>query len=267
MGKLLFVFIVLMTGYGSLALKATEKYYVTFVKGEVALERTKAKVKVGDALNPEDRLLFKDKAAKVSCISPGKGRFDITSQAAKPGNKGELLAVLKSNLVPASGSYHLSTRSLFFEGYDPKTYFHSVETNNRILLVANETVPVSSAYKLDPANFFFLQYQQNGKTELKKLEHTEKGIVFPLLFPAGAETPEKVKLCYQTDASGTARSSVIAEFIPVVASKEEVQKQIQLLKEFSGGTDAKKLKKEILYHLFENYGKIGEEILSSVFGI
>jgi hypothetical protein len=171
--NIIIAFLVFIT----LAFTQADKYYVTFVKGNVQLERSRKNVKVGDVLTANDKLIFTDKAAKVSCISPGKGRFDISAQAVKAGAKGELLAVLKSSLVPASGTYHLSTRSIMFEGYDPATYFTSGETQGRILLIRDEPLIIKPAYKLDSGNFFFIQYTVNGKTTLHKVEHNEKGIV------------------------------------------------------------------------------------------
>jgi hypothetical protein len=241
---------------------AAEKYYVTFVKGEVTLERTKARVKVGDALNPEDKVVFKDKAGKISCISPGKGRFDISAQSVKPGTKGELLAVLKSNLVPSSGTYHLSTRSLMFDGHDPKTYFHSAETAQHILLLTDEPLKIAPAYKLDAASFFFLQYQADGKTLTRKIPHDERGLWFSeRLFDQ--QVPAKVMLCYQS----AGRSSILAEFVPVFASRKEIAEQADLIRGTAGLSDKKKLRTEITAHIYENYGKLGSEELSRLFGI
>ncbi|MBC7914196.1 MAG: hypothetical protein H7Y07_08740 [Pyrinomonadaceae bacterium] len=263
-GKLLAFFL-----YLALAFLPADKYYVTFVKGSVLLEKTKKPLKVGDVLNPEDKLVFADKTAKVACISPGKGRFDISPQASKAGSKGELFAVLKSSLVASSGTYHLSTRSLMFEGYDPVTYFASIETQGRILLIKDEPLSVKSSYKLDSGNFFFIQYSANGKTITHKIGQSEKGIIFTdkLFSSEPGVLLDKVNLCYQTNANGTARSSVIAGFIPVLASKEEITEQVKLMTEVIGSSDKKKLKAELSNHLFENYGKIGREELNRLFGI
>ena len=54
-------------------------------KGNVQLERSRKNVKVGDVLTANEKLIITDKAAKVSCISHGKGRFDINAQAIKAG--------------------------------------------------------------------------------------------------------------------------------------------------------------------------------------
>ena len=246
-----------------------EKYYVTFVKGNVLVEKTRKPLKVGDALNPEDKLIFSDKSARVSFISPGKGRFDINPQAVKSGSKGELLAIVKSALIPASSTYHLSTRSLIFDGYDPRTYFTSSATHGRILLIKSEPLPINPSYKLDAVNFFFIQFTAEGKTITRKVDQNEKGIIFSdklFLNPSGT-VAEKVSLCYQTNISGTARSSVVAAFTPVLAAKEEIIGQIELMREMLGITDKKKLKTELSNHIFDNYGKAGEEVLNSMFGI
>ena len=262
--KLLAFFLLL-----TLSSMPTDKYYVTFVKGDVLLDKTKKPLKVGDVLNPDDKLIFRDKSSKVSCICTGRGRFDINTQSAKIDSKGELLAVLKSSLISSSATYHLSTRSLSFEGNDPATYFTSRETKNHILLIKDEAIPVKSSYKLDGTNFFFIQYTSNGKTITHKVDHNGKALIFSdKLFTTESGTlVEKVSLCYQTNASGTAKSSIIAAFTPVIATKEEIIAQLNLLSKIIGTSNKKKLKAEQTNHLFDNYGKIGEEELARLFGI
>ena len=264
MKKLFTIALILLV---NIAFAQSEKYYVTFVKGQANVKKTNKAVKVGDILLPADALVFKDQTAKVSCISPGKGRFDITAQKTKASPSGELLAVLKNNLVPATSTYHLSTRSLMSEGLDPKIYFYSAETANRILLIKDDVLPIVTSYKRDAANFFFLQYVVNDKTITNKIEQNEKGILFnDALFTVGTEVlkPQKMMLCYQSSGSGGPRSSVLAEFVPVLATKTEIRQQIKLITGFSGTIDEKKLKNEIMAHLFDNYGKIGVEELAAL---
>lgn len=257
--------ILALLAFPLLALSQAEQYYVTFLKGTVVLQRTKQALKPGDKISAEDKLIFKDKSCKLNCISPGKGRFEISATQGKSNEEGELLAVLKSNLLPVANTYHLSTRALLFEGYDPKTYFRSEETNNRILLLTDQAIPIIGAYKREAGNFFFVQYQLNGKTITKKVEQIEQGLQFkPELFMDGNMQTEKAMLCYQSKESGTARSSVLAEFIPALSNTSEIKEQIKLISKFSGITDAKKLNAEIASHIYANYGKIGLEILSNL---
>lgn len=152
-----------------------------------------------------------------------------------------------------------------FEGNDPVTYFSSLETQDHILLIDNEPFLVKPSYKLDAANFFFLQYTVDGKITTHKIEHTDKGLLFTeKLFLTGAEP---VTLCYQSNAEGKAKSSALAKFYPVLVNKADILKQIELLKSAYGTSDKKKLKTEVIGHLFDNYGKIGTEELNRIFGI
>lgn len=247
------IFVVLVAA--SLAFVQTERYYVTFIKGTVVLKKTGKPVKIGDVLLPTDALVFKESSGKVSCISPGKGRFDISAGKISGGSKNELLAVLKNNLVPATSSYRLSTRSLMFEGYDPKSYFVSNETNNHVLLIKNEILPIVPSYKMDNENFFFVQYVINGKTETKKLNHVVNGVIFD--DEAFSGNPASVKFCYQEQTTAGPRSAMLAEFIPVLAEKEAISQQLKLIATHSGITDKRKLKEYITAHVYDNYGKIG----------
>lgn len=263
MKKFLFVLLILP----SILFAQTEQYYVTFLKGIVLMQRTKQPLKIGDKLSAADKLIFKDKQGKVACISPGKGRFEINAQQANVNEDGELLAVLKSNLLPISNTYHLSTRSLLFEGYNPKTYFQSAETNNRILLLTDQALPIEASYKIEPGNFFFVQYTLNGKTITRKIEQSTKGLVFsPSLFSNGTDftIAEKVMLCYQSKENGQARSAVLAEFIPVLASAATIKEQIAVVTKYTNATNPKTLNAEIAAHIFENFGKIGLEELAAL---
>lgn len=150
-----------------------------------------------------------------------------------------------------------------FEGNDPATYFSSLETQDRVLLIGNEPFIIKPTYKLDEANFFFLQYPVAGKLTTHKIEHTDQGLLFSeKLFLTG---PEPVTLCYQSNAGGKTISVALAKFYPVLAGKEEIMKQVELIKSVYGTADKKKLKTEITAHLFKNYGKIGAEELNRIF--
>ncbi|MBB2144378.1 hypothetical protein GM921_02680 [Pedobacter sp. LMG 31464] len=241
----------------SLSFVDGEKYYVTFVKGSVTLKKTGKPIKVGDILQSTDALIFKEQTAKLSCISPGKGRFEINAQKTKPSSNGELLAVLKNNLVPSTSTYHLSSRSLMFDGYDPKTYFQSTETDNRILLLLDEVLPISPTYKIDENNFFFIQYVTSGKTITKKIDQSDKGLVFTTkLFTEGI--PQKVMLCYQAQIAGKPKSSSVVEFTPIIANKADLKNEIKVLTT-NLGLNKKLIAAAVTAHIFDNYGKLSQD--------
>lgn len=241
----------------------TEKYYVTFVKGKVVLAMTKKQLKVGDVLSPEDHLVFVEKTAVVSCINPTKGRFDINPNLIK--EKGsELFTILKSSLVPSINTYKLSTRSIIFEGNDPYSYFASPETQNRILIVEEKPILIKSTFKMDESNFFFIQFMAEEKLQTRKIQQKEQQLLFlksNFLNDSG-HIQETVSICYQSNENGKSKSTLITEFFPVLATSEEITTQVNLIKSVSEQKDTKKLKSDIVNHLFVNYGKIGAEELS-----
>ena len=245
----------------------TEKYYVTFVKGKVVFEMTKKQLKVGDVLSSEDRLVFVEKTAKVSCINPTKGRFDINPNLVKA-KSSELFTIIKASLVPSVSTYKLSTRSIIFDGNDPYNYFASPETQNRILIVELSPIVIKSSFKMDENNFFFLQFKVNEKIQTRKIQQNGQQLIFSKsnFTNDHSNVEESVSICYQTNENGKTKSSVIAEFLPVLATSEEIANQVNLIKNVSEQKDRKKLKSDIVNHLFVNYGKIGAEELSTFIG-
>jgi len=250
-----------------LALAQPETYYVTFLKGVVINQQTNQIIKIGDKLTASDKLIFKDPQGKLACISPGKGRFELTGQKLQADKSGELLAILKSNLLPVTNTYHLSTRALVFEGYDPKTYFNAAETDNRILLLTDKPLPIIPSWKTDAEHFFFIQYNNNGKTVTKKIPFSEKGLLFNSAIFAdesGNSPLQKVMLCYQAKENGKVYSQVIGSFMPVLAETNSIKEQLQLIKKYSSTTDKKKLQAELSAHIYTNFGKIGAEELETL---
>ncbi|UKJ08821.1 hypothetical protein [Solitalea lacus] len=256
-----------------MAFLPAEKYYVTFIKGTVLLERTKKQVKIGDALEPEDKLVFSDKNAKISCISPSKGRFDISALSAKAGSKGELLAVLRSSLIPATGTYHLSTRSLSDQNVDPEAYFKT-GTDDRFLIVENEWIPVNDIYSTKGGNFFFLQYTINGKTVLKKLPKQENAIAFnKSLFVdesggiLNSDNYVNTMLCFQESTNGVPKSKTVAKFIPVIVDKAEILAELAVLRNNLQNlypNNEKAVKTELYAHLAANYGTINQNLFEDL---
>ncbi len=239
----------------------TEKYYVTFVKGSVIVSKTKLPVKIGDVLTEEDKLIFKDLSSKVSCIHPTKGRYDITPIKAKSSGDNELVAILKSNLTHSAVNYSLSTRSIGFDGNDPLLYFKALETQGRILFIENEPFLVKATYKMDDKNFFFIQFEDNGTTVAHKIKQNNFQLFFSkenFLTSSGIPV-ETASICYQSYVNGHSNSTVIADFKPIIATKEEISNEINLIEKIVVSKDKKKVKSEIVNHLFENYGKIDAE--------
>jgi hypothetical protein len=262
--KQFLVIIFLLTAHSVMA----ETYYVTFVKGTAKVIGAAKNISVGDKLNDKDQLVFIDKSAKISCISPAKGRFDITSDKSKQNSKKEWVAVLTDLLVPSYSGKQLSTRAIGDDN-SPETLFKSSHPENKLLLVEDQWIEISTTAPLDKSNFFFLQYDVNGKTMVKKLPSKEHAISFnrSLLVGVNGEvlTPEQVStvaLCSQSLQNGKPVSKVVARFVPVFLSHTAFNDEAALLKTHLASliTNVEKLNNEVYNHFYSNYGAVNPSL-------
>lgn len=247
-------------------LNQADVYYITFIRGAVQLESSGKILKAGDKVTPKDRLIFKDKSSKVSCISPTKGRFDITPGLTPPNAKGEWLAIISSKLVPSSSYQRLSTRSLSNDtGYDPLSFFKSV-SDKPIVLLTGTPLTIRESYAMDEQNFFFVQYEHQGKTIARKVHSSGQSLIFRrelfsdsngnLIDPASLK---HVMLCYQGVINSTPKSTRLINFHPLLLEKDELQKEIEILYEYLKPLKSNNLieiHEEILAHLDDNYGQV-----------
>lgn len=239
-----------------------ETYYVTFIKGAVKVSGAAKNIAVGDKLSDKDQLVFIDKSSKISCISPAKGRFDISAEKSKQNAKKEWVAVLTDLLVPSYGGKQLSTRALGDQN-DAETLFKSNHPENKVLLVEDFPVEVSAGTPIDNNNFFFLQYVVNGKTMVKKVQSKGNALVFSrniLVGTAGEVLPQEsvtaVSLCYQQKSSAGATSKVIAKFNPVFVAKADFDAEVTVLKKYLSAQSQEKAANELYNHFYGNYGFI-----------
>lgn len=87
-----------------------------------------------------------------------------------------------------------------------------------------------------------MQWEKGASVVTRRIPYTDRGIYFDQsVFTSEEELNKikKVKLCYQTNATGSSKSSVLAEFVPVIADKAALISQINILKAHSGITDKK----------------------------
>lgn len=262
--KQLLVIIFLLVGHSVMA----ETYYVTFVKGAAKVAGAAKNITVGDKLNDKDQLVFIDKASKISCISPVKGRFDITADKSKQNSKKEWVAVLTDLLVPSYSGKQLSTRAIGDEtGAD--ILFKSSHPENKLLIVEDQWIDISTTAPLDKSNFFFLQYDVNGKTMVKKVPSKEHSISFNRSMLTGVNgevlTPEQlstVALCSQSLQNGKPVSKVVAKFIPVFLSQSDFNNEAALIKTYLASliTNTEKLNNEVYNHFYSNYGAVNPSL-------
>lgn len=238
-------------------------YYVTFVKGNVRLLGTNKILALGDAVTDSDKIIFPDKNARITCISPTRGRFDLSPDKSKQGNTKEWVGIIKNILVQSSTLKQLSTRELPTENTDPGILFKSYSPENKVLLVDHYPIKTSNNFKLDRDQFLFLKYVVSGKTILKKLPVNGQFYFFDSsLFTNSYEeliSPElvgTVSLCFQQLKNGSAVSEVIIKFLPVLISMQEFKNECFILRQNLElpGIKKEQADNEIYNHFCTNYG-------------
>lgn len=238
-----------------------DHYYVMFISGNAYNSSTSKGLRIGDVLKPSDKIILKEAHSKVVLFHSQKGRLAIT-----PSSVGRALFV-KDQAVSIKSEYKIISRPLNYEGYNPRTYFHSPETNHRVLLVTGLPLKIIPFYKLDAQNFFYLTWEKNGATVVRKIPASERGIYFNSSVISDADQlarEQKVKFCYQHFEYGVLKNDVLAEFIPVLASLSVINQQISIIKKHSPQKENRILNALITAHLNDNYGKVGSEYLQKI---
>ena len=238
-----------------------DNFYVIYLKGNAINTVSNRGVRLGDALKPTDKILLQDANSKLVLIHAKKGRMEITPKSA-----GKDLTV-KDQVTSIQSDYKIVSRPINYEGYNPRTYFHSPETNQRVLLVMGVPLKIIPFYKLDSQNFFYLTWEDKGQQIVRKIPASDRGIYFnSSVFDNVNQfvNGQKVKFCYQHYEYGMLKNDVLAEFVPVIAPLTEINRQIYLIKKFSGQKEPRVINALITAHLNDNYGKVGSEYLHSI---
>ncbi|HLD52890.1 MAG TPA: hypothetical protein VJA82_06285 [Sediminibacterium sp.] len=258
MKRLLFALVILVMGSSFMQ---EDNFYVIYIKGGAINTVSNRGVRMGDMLKPTDKLILRDANSKLVLIHPKKGRLEITPKSA-----GKDLSV-KDQAVSISSEYKIVSRPINYEGYNPRTYFHSPETNYRVLLVTGLPLKIIPFYKLDVQNFFYLQWEKEGAVIVRKIPASDRGIYFNQTVISNVDQlaeGQKVKFCYQHYEYGVLKNDVLAEFVPVVASLSEINRQVALIKKYSSQKESRVVNALVTAHLNDNYGKVGSEYLHNI---
>ncbi len=258
MKRILFALLIFVMGSSFMQ---EDNFYIIYIKGSAINSVNNRTVRIGDMLKPSDKIVLNDANSKLVLIHSKRGRVEIT-----PKSSGKDLTV-KDQVVPISSEYKIVSRPLNYEGYNPRTYFHSPETNHRVLLVTGLPLKIIPFYKLDVQNFFYLQWEKAGETIVRKIPSSDRGIYFNQTVISNADQlaeGQKVKFCYQHFEYGVLKNDVLAEFVPVVAPLSVINQQVAIIKRHSSQKEPRVLNALVTAHLNDNYGKVGSEYLHNI---
>jgi len=258
MKRIMVALLILVMGSGFMQ---EDNFYIIYIKRGAVNAVNNRSVRVGDMLKPSDKILLNDANSKLVMIHSKRGRVEITPKSA-----GKDLTV-KDQVTAIQSEYKIVSRPLNYEGYNPRTYFHSPETNHRVLLVTGLPLKIIPFYKLDGQNFFYLQWEKAGSTIVRKIPASDRGIYFNQTVISNADQlgdGQKVKFCYQHFEYGVLKNDVLAEFVPVVAPLSVINQQVAIIKRHSSQKEPRIVNALVTAHLNDNYGKVGSEYLHNI---
>lgn len=266
-GIISFMLLIFLTG---IRLQAQETYFVTFVKGEVK-NANSVKIKTGDKLQFQDKVIFATKDDKLVLLNPQKGRFIIQPENNTEKVSGEYMLYLKYSMHLSNEKVKLSSRGdndAVLEQY----FTANPAINKNILFIGDTKISlVNAAYKIkDPASeFFFLQYTAPGSKPLNhklKVEHdslvlSENDFVFD-----GKKVTDsgEVKLGILQQLSAEKKPVKIVSFYPSYISKEDCLALMNTIKQ-ALGNDKQKVVEETCTQLYYNYGKPDHTIINALY--
>lgn len=251
-------------------------YYITFVKGTIIVEKTQKPLKVGDKISPEDKLIFKEKDAMASIVSPQKGRFNVTATKVKPNNKGEFISLLEASMDPVPSTKKLATRSgALVNQNDLEKYFSANDSisNGRLLVISKSKYKIGKeAFPQNDKNFFYIRYNYNNESINKKLSFIDDTLLIDKTIyqidgkdiDPSALTDMKLYYYKQGDK---AESVLITPVNVVLVDEQELRNELQVLyanlKSYHHH-DKNKIRTDLEMHVLSNYGKPEKNQLDAI---
>lgn len=234
----------------------SREYLVSFVSpGElIRFKATGKPVKVKDKLRPEDQLVFNDKKAKLEVMDLQAGSFYVTWHGFP--KRVTRIAELKELIMPSPKPMNYDVRSLDCKGYDPADYFDARETDNKMLVIIGQPLLIKSSYLMDNQHFFFIQYKKENDILTKRILTSGRKLIFET--QTFSDNAEDYAICYQSvDLHGKPYSDVLAHFVPVLVSAEQIQSETNVIRKCSEMVPDSIGRNLLLNHFNRNYGKVG----------
>jgi hypothetical protein len=218
----------------------TEQYFVIKVQGEIQRLKTGNLLFSGDEINSNESLKFRTDYSRAAVISPGRGRFILTSPG-KSDNNG------RANFLPPMNN--LSSRSLLASTTnDILEYF-----NGEVLFLGSDTIKFdNSKLVLDKDNYFTISYDISG-VENKSIVNPSAGFICISKYALFKD--QQPKTATITLHSSQANTQKI-EFVPVFPDYDKLKAEVKLIIANSSKKQRSEVVTDIASYLNDFYGKI-----------
>lgn len=242
--------------------QAQDLFHVTRVSGKITNLKSGQDVVAGDALSPEDVLLFESLDSYAIAIGSSMGRFQIKIQDIAVANDHQMLtSTVKDAAVPTK------MRNLMLARFDPSqseiTDLRQYFGNDKFSIIGDAiTVPLDQQkYPLSDDKFIVFYYRVDNNPVSKKIGHNQQTLLVErdkLVTSSVGEIQgnEISNLAVYEYETSTRSSQEITRFTLVFVDKEELVAEfrtiIPILKRQRMAED--EIKKYLIEYYYDFYG-------------
>ena len=246
--NLVFLFVFSLISYGQ------EDFKVIKVNGSIMMKTNNVSLQTGTVFSDKETLVFGTDDASAAVINAQKGRMILTS-------KNHDLSAASSNYLPAM--YNISTRGGSLANLiDLQNHF----SGKYVVLDRSEIVLDDLSFPMDKDNFFFFRYVYKGEEINKKLEYSADTLILDkksLYTIDGKPIPRPdntaIKLFYRTGD----KSIQINEFNLIFPDTKKLKEEVKIIFDIMKERTPKEQVGEINAYLYEEYGKVYQQNLTS----
>jgi hypothetical protein len=233
----------------SINIIAQNDYNVIKVNGTILVNENNSELQRGSVFKEDDELNFKTTNARAAVIHPSKGRFILM-----PNNSN--VAYARANLTPSMNN--ISTRAGAIITKDDLKRF----IGNDYVIIDESKIKVSSnTFKMDEANFFYIQYTYKNEVISKKLAFKYDTLIISKkeLFtidgwPITNPNVTKMGLHYMCKENNS--NLIICSFNPIFPDSQELLKEIEIILSNCKQKSNEEIINEVSNYINEMYGKI-----------
>lgn len=218
-----------------------ESFKVVKVQGEIHRVKTGNILSIGENVQSNENLSFKDNYSRAMVVNNKKGCMILSANS---NNGGPQFLPAPNNMsvrtsLPAQPSEVLD----FYYGYVAITGADSLKIDGDKLTI-------------DADSYFTINYEKNGKSVSEKMAWNNGKLSLPSVLMS--DKPEKIEICYNNEFGLKKKS----EFKPIYVDSRTLREEIRLIFDALQGDKASKITATVSF-INDFYGKITPETVES----
>ncbi len=225
----------------------TEQYFVIKVQGEIQRLKTGNLLNTGDEIISNEVLNFRTDYSRAAVISPGKGRF-ILSSPGKSNNES------RTNFLPPTNN--LSSRAVIASTTNDILEYFSGE----VLFLGHDSIKYdNSKLVLDQDNYFIVSFDSSG-VENKSIINASSGLICINKYTLFKnQQPKTARITFHSSLT----NNQIVEFVPVFPDYDKLLGEVKLIIANSTQKQRIEVVTDITSYLNDFYGKISQSTVDN----